>query len=199
MNIPEVPTDNLYKFAAIVGALVAIVPFAFMTFQVTEGEIEVAEVEALSATASLLANAEMTRFEDRFVRVGANVKSARDSLELLSPDQQNPETSRVAQEDALNALSQYETMLDEQLALTKRVADLIRPVAVRVARADARNDSLGSLLWYAAGLSLAGVGLSSWGFLMWYRRVQKFQDAILASQAQSPGRRPRTRIVRRQR
>lgn len=151
--LPSPPTDNLYKFAALLGAIVTIAAPAYYVTQSTE--LHLREVSAQQETAIYQKQTEWWAAD------------AAASWHEVKPDKDGRIPDPTPAEQAL-----YKAAFEKrrELELTQiKVQHAEKTVAVL-------RDQLQLLFWLAIAALLVGIPLSSWGFLQWHRRVQRLQD-----------------------
>lgn len=144
MNIPSPPTDNLYKFLALAGILVAVGSYIFVYLQADRSQELLIELKQGAAL------------------IHAETEIARLRSLLNDPNERRSKHLEEA----------YETAVREGARLTKVEEELAFLLAWK-------NRYMIALV---AGL-VVGAALSAVGFVLWYRRVQKYQDLILRRQA----------------
>jgi hypothetical protein len=149
--LPQLPTDNLYKFMAITGlVLLVLSPYFWVRFSL-------AEHEKLDATTKALFN----YFPN--IRYMDNLEATRQAGRWVSPTNTDPfESNRLvllqaAGNDYQRAATEFEDL--------NRHAGLIAFACV-------------------AGAAI-GLALCVSGFWLWYSRIQKHQDRILAIEAKA--------------
>lgn len=175
MNIPQLPTDNLYKFMALVGVLVTLASLLFPGYQLFEiGRQQITaetEFEVLKERGRLL-EAE-TEDLDR-----ERNELSRDIVELKN--RHNTSTKDINALDARNIMyrqryAELRTKRSEVLANASLVGGKLEEISRLLQWATY------SLLVTVIGTAL-GLTLAFKGFNLWYQRVQIHQDALLRKQ-----------------
>jgi exopolysaccharide biosynthesis protein len=145
MNIPNLPTDNLYKFMALSGLFILILSVVYPLYReneltqrllALEGEIEVLNVDIIFQT-----------------ELAKNTK--RHSFSLSDPD--IPQILRFKE-----ASVKIETQRKQLLFLSSEIEKYKR------------------FRWIGV---FCGMALILSGFMLWYYRVQRFQDILLYREA----------------
>ncbi len=158
MKLPELPTDNLYKFVALAGitlVLAAMLPFYYAHLQ---------SMEAIKARGE---------FDGIERRLGVLRR------QILAWGEREQETTQNARGDGVQDVD------SEQARLLEDNAELMREVIELDTRARLnRYLSRVRLCGIAAGFLLLLVGgAMAWrGFYLWYERLQRPLDEILAKQ-----------------
>ena len=154
------PTDNLYKFMAIAG-LVLILSSVYL-FESTRDD-------ALAASLSLQREALASQLEE------ARLSFAIAELEW-EVARERAAVQNGGIDDEQRRASSY---LPEELARVRQTSDSL---------SHARSgflDALGSRVdrnrrnfWIGTLLMILGVALATWGFVLWWARVQRYQDIL---------------------
>jgi hypothetical protein len=176
-GMPEIPTDNLYKFVALSGILMMLVGFAVPP---------VIRYRAMQADLALLAEyrASNTRRDRAFEQLSR-------SIELM-------ETANLRELDRLRAGSKTDDTTKAQLAEVFRTANAISDSAQAVADSaqqidietldaavQADREFFAFFVWVGWVLALAGIVLATWGFRNWYIKLQKPLDELVRLDAES--------------
>jgi hypothetical protein len=148
LAVPNLPTDNLYKFVALAG--LTMVVLSLVLFAV-----------AMNARWDTL-----DRLEVDQASLDAEITNLRSDLDVLAK-QAHPSAGDLR-------------------ALRQRQQDLVAHAAVMAAKAGIlrrlREGLKELVLQMYVGAGLGG-GIAAVGFMLWYRRVQVFQDQLLRAQA----------------
>jgi septal ring factor EnvC (AmiA/AmiB activator) len=161
MDIPSVPTDNLYKFMALSG-LAIVITCLYLFFsradQLNERLYDVAERKSILEANIDAMNDEISKLN----RSIAELKKAADSRDVLAQL-----TSRVEEGEKIKSelLHTRKELID--LTAAAEVADMIRSLQTKQAIAFMLFETI-------------GIVISGFGFMLWYTRVQKFLDVQLA-------------------
>jgi hypothetical protein len=148
MNLPSLPTDNLYKFMALAGLAAFFFSVVYPTWQTRELKVKQLEQDAERA---------VLQIEHAHL-----VAELYDASGKVKPD---------AQPDGLATKRRFRDLEIKAAQLEGKKQVLIRLAA------EANLFSLA--FWYGI---VAGLIVTIWGFALWYRRVQKPQDALLQQQ-----------------
>ncbi len=158
MAFPQLPTDNLYKFLALSGVaiLLASVLGPFGRF-----EQDWVAIHRIKGETDVL-QMRVTHHEQRVQRLKSDM--SRPDAEAASPGRREDLVTQIeASQEALElAGAELKARSDLAASIHHQTDDLF---------------VLGGL-----GISL-GLSLATAGFVLWYRRVQVHQDALLRSEA----------------
>jgi hypothetical protein len=170
VEMPNIPHDNVYKFVAFAGLVIVVVAnVLFFTF---ERDLDRLVVEIEAAHSGSQAASE--RFSMHAAYVRSLIQRAR-SDKSISQEMLNDEISEL--------LKEHEQRGVDQTAMQRKLGDYRNQVADRSV-----------YLNVVAIATPVGILLSIAGCILWYRRVQVFQDKILAGQAAMEHRRWPRRI-----
>ena len=190
------PTDNLYKFAALVGVLIAA---AFSFYLITGysdylkqkradyNEYALQEIKGryLANSSTVLENLEHERAEAfvtvREIEVGLPI-SEKNYLDLNS----------FGKPPDLEKLRKHRDKLQSEINATKPgFSNSVQNFEMEAAQRYAKQReyvAAGEWLWQVGsicvGFILGGVRLAIWGFRRWYERVQCLEDLILRTKVQ---------------
>lgn len=174
MNLPSLPTDNLYKFCALSGVVLLLFGATFPVQKLFETQDNLDRVE----TEIAILGAQTSAFQQEAQRL----KSDSESLQSdIAAAEENPRTADVEALGARNAKAN--TTLS---AASKKGHQL----TITNLRQKGNLDHVGHLvqrMWLyllaAAAFMLGGLSLARFGFKHWYHRVQKPSDEILQRQS----------------
>ena len=170
MAIPTLPTDNLYKFMALAGLALYGLGFFYPSHYMEQTLREQANVSAV------LSKAEVKGGEAR--RSGEDAKSAALAVDAaLRRRESDKVLTRLAQQ--FSEVQRRHAAVVDELGLLLREADSLR---ILNETSKARAESLvkvGNLV------VPFGAVVSILGFALWYVRVQRFQDALIARQSRT--------------
>jgi len=152
MELPKVPTDNLYKFMALSG-IVLLVASAFPRYWQAKLEFELIRVQG----------------EKRKVTKKKEWAHADMDYLLTKSNKLKEETSEWKEAKDLAAA-------EPQLIEKKRQEIQEKEISQRL-------DVIRRLKYVIAGGRWVGAILSVFGFLLWYHKLQKYQDKIVKKQA----------------
>lgn len=170
-GVPQIPTDNLYKFVSLSGLLMLLVGLAV---------VPVIRYRAMQADLALLAehraaSAQRARAIDQLSR----------SIELGAGANAQGLTGRKEQMDS--AWSESNMVAASAQAVRDSVDR--NNVESLTHAVEANRDFFASFVWVGYGLALAGGLLATWGFRNWYIKLQKPLDELVLLDAE--GRRAR--------
>ena len=165
MALPDLPVDNLYKFLTIAGLALVIVSFVGPWARIDDLSREVAtfrgDIQILALEAKQL---EAERKAASTPESAVPVRPSPKVHALGVPEPTPPPTELLRNRE--KALELRKAQIEAKRLLLREQSSRIK-----------MQTGLG-----AAG-SLVGVILTFSGFALWYVRVQRFQDAILARKA----------------
>jgi len=168
MNLPSLPTDNLYKFMAISGIVLFIFSVVFYQTSVrsietqiitTEQDMSILELQAesldidVNALSDEVNTLEETVSKDKATKVDREIKDQIASR-LVELNQKNDQQKSKLLEQEINS-----TKITYQTKLIKLFIDELRGYAVLLA-----ITIPGSLV------------MKGYGFYCWYTRVQQYED-----------------------
>jgi DNA-binding transcriptional MerR regulator len=182
MDIIKPPTDNLYKFLALSGLLILIISTTYPVWLYLELDKQSAgfhrDLKVLNIEAEKFQ--ESRPVVDKAIRESSKVNSqALDAVEKFKKSQISLEEVRKALDEASNASGEATEKIKE---LEEEVHNWLRQHAEIEYKKDLLEISE-SAAKRVGGLAvigtLAGLGITVWGFILWYQRVQKYEDIIL--------------------
>jgi len=204
-DIPQIPTDNLYKFVSLSGVLMLLVGFAvpaFVRYRAMEVELALlAQYESRAARHTqafnqfsnaivLMGRANLQELERRQAEATTDLARKRESLARLEnrpvphPNlQASPrQTTVIPDAPAPDAFRHAEAMADS----AKVVLDSLETHSVAAAErvAETEKEFFGFFAWAGFALAFAGTLLAAWGFRNWYIRLQKPLDDIVRHDAE---------------
>lgn len=191
MQIPELPTDNLYKFMATFGFVIAVLCFGYLAVQTTAQTMSIAKLGVASDAYARVAEYEaefIQRRTEALTQISQSLRTRTD--EVLSRTEADATSLSASDLDAIemetSALqTELESLRQQFHEYSIQQTDRASPIQQELAALDAE---LG--IWRWLGLVLlaggaAGTLMSFHGFRLWYKNVQIHQDAILEEQALS--------------
>ncbi len=192
MGIPELPTDNLYKFMATFGFLIAVLSFGYLVVNFSAQAEMIARLEVESVANERIFVVERDALNRRTEQLAEATSSLRaETTEMVSRLNEDPASISAQDYDDV-ASRTFKIESDLELLLQDHAAFIIQTEergAPHKQALAALSTQVGLWRWLSLALLItgfAGSTLSWWGFKLWYRRVQVHQDAILARQAKSP-------------
>jgi hypothetical protein len=157
------PTDNLYKFCALVGVVV-IGLCLYRSFNLKH-EYAIREIELGAATQR--ADLEKTALQTLIDKVGAELKEGEASVEAgTTPAQRDSEALKNKHREAERLVREYTLRNIEVISLAKQLTLIVK-------------DRI-ELLFEAFIALIAGGVLSVYGFAKWWK-LQQQQDRLLAA------------------
>ena len=170
-EIPQIPTDNLYKFVSLSGVLMLLVGFAVPAF---------VRYRAMEVELALLA-----QYESRAARHSQALDQFSNAIDAMEhANFQELERRRAAKPDAPapDAFRHAEAMADSAKVVLDSLETHGLAAAERVARAE--EQFFAFFAWAGFALAFAGTLLAAWGFRNWYVRLQKPLDDIIRHDAE---------------
>jgi hypothetical protein len=183
MELPKVPTDNLYKFIALSG-VVFMVTSAFPVYWQAKLKFELIQVQGEKWKATKKKN--WACADTDYLRTKTNKlkeetskwKAARD-LEAAEPqliEKKRLEIRTEAHEIRAGITETERLYRDSEIAAIE-VKTKEKEIAQRL-------EVIRLLKYVAAGGLSSGAILSVFGFFLWYHKLQKYQDKIVKKQAE---------------
>ena len=171
---PNIPTDNLYKFIALSGLLIVLAALYYYATQVTELQDRVNDSTLLMDELSVKLEHWKSKV-DLAKRITEASISMRQGKKVIGDNKllltyTNEETKQLMED-----IDEYElevSLLKARYEFSARVSDNL-------------IDHIAFVKWTSLSCILFGVWLMFHGFAMWYFKVQKLQDQILAKEALS--------------
>jgi hypothetical protein len=204
-EIPQIPTDNLYKFVSLSGVLMLLVGFAvpaFVRYRAMEVELALlAQYESRAArhtqafnqfsyAIDLMERANSEELERRQAEATTDLARLKNRLAQVEnrpvphPNlQASPrQTTVIPDAPAPDAFRHAEAMADS----AKVVFDSLETHSVAAAErvAETEKEFFGFVAWAGFALAFAGSLLAAWGFRNWYIRLQKPLDDIIRHDAE---------------
>ena len=148
MNIPELPTDNLYKFLAITGLILFITSTGYVMYNRVNLNRQVIDIEA--------------QRQRLFID---NTTLARE-LELLDKDKMTPK--------------EYTIYIKKIAEINSKNVEVWRLENLRRQITDTNN----WIEWPLLVLVVVSIIVMAYGFEMWKKRLQVYQDEIIKNEAE---------------
>jgi hypothetical protein len=175
MNLPIPPTDNLYKFAALLGTIIV---FASLYFP----HVLLIELDEKLDAATLkirTTEAEMKFFDRKAATLSRILDSA------VGP------SKRVSEFKGKKIALEYSDT--ELKAMLAQIDELERSTAISFAEAEVYHERSKALYkegnwiaWSTYGSLIVGLILALCGYSLWYTRIQIYQDRALKHSANEP-------------
>lgn len=189
MGIPNLPTDNLYKFLALSGIVIILFSFYISAnlielynekvFQ-NNRDIKLLSVEAKFMEKDQIALKKEFNDFDKYL-------TALESL-LVNKEEISADSMRIIKEELQTRESEYK---DGKL-MHKKLSDIGREHVLKLTRIEALNDEIDNLdkkIFFARIFSfvglLAGFIMSFKGFKNWYYKIQVYQDMEIKKKAEN--------------
>ena len=163
MKLPDLPTDNLYKFVALAGLILLLVSPVY--YQFFSRDVRLKNIDLRAAMGRLEKEVEFLREDTDLLKDNIQAKKQEKSE---GHDEHNDSVKKV---EVLNQKTR------ETILKTIELNRIGNGVFVY-------NDQLSLLRWSSIGGAVSGVLLLTLGFYLWYTRIQVYQDQILINDAQ---------------
>jgi len=203
MEMPNLPTDNLYKFVALSGVLIFITIIVLMystmgnlTDEATKLETEVGELTfgiSLSESRMDLIRTKLKQLDKETTkkyRIDKTIKDTADFYKFLDSFR-NPEQREYYQfivryrDNIAPVLKEYEKLFEMTVEIDKLNDDIKLKRHQLRRKSEILREKLNHIKWYAFlwffGL-VASAFMISLGFTLWYYRVQIFLDYKLKAE-----------------
>jgi len=195
MNMPSLPTDNLYKFLAL-GGLVTLVVFPiFYVSQVADRNRQMVETE----TEALILEKEVEFLKWETNALIDELAETKKDAKMLAKESKTSKSSSVGQANdpispsvdsitkrANQILLENKGYLDRGYELRRKTLELEKE-SLKLAGKRVEINLLDGRLNAIRRLTLIGISVSSvimiLGFSLWYLKLQKYQDQTIARQA----------------
>ena len=172
MNLPDIPTDNLYKFMAIFG-LVLIVATNVIVF--------IAGNSIMNLGTSLLQSAAVSTYDQKAINEEkTNAQRLSDNLTktlaTTSSQQQQVLITQIAKEQDI-VTNDNSKLIDVNNPILKfnESKELVKWVNL--------EEKL-LLIFIGAGNAI-GIVVAFYGFVLWYMKLQKYQDKMIKQKTES--------------
>ena len=174
MQLPNLPTDNLYKFTALAGITITLFSVALPV----AGILRTEELLRLAAERTDSISIALSYLEADAERLRADTPNIPDSATLEARGGRLP--PRAPGRPSAQALI---TEADSITQRTMRLRFAHNSAAHRMKEVRALYQQ--TLLLIVLGIvgCAIGIAMAQWGFRAWYNRVQRYQDALLKKQA----------------
>ncbi len=169
MTIPNLPTDNLYKFVSLTGVVLALVCFGVLEYRISK--------QVKLDTEISLGKEAFGYFERKLERISTTAKT--DLKAVKAKEDKDEEIKKSEIEEASLALSQYKELksridnFDQEIMALRHKSEIAENHHQRTLR-------IRPLMLFGG---FFGIALSCAGFYFWYYRLQKYQDMLLQNQA----------------
>lgn len=198
MNMPSLPTDNLYKFIALSGlAIVLLVGYKFLNFQAyvdkacSDENLKLTELsfksdqlkKDLEFLIKVIENKKRNIFEitkdykDTSISTGTELKIYRDKL------YESIKYNRLE----INKEIEWIGLVDAHLELKKRNEELAQTrdeIEMELERIESIQHQFKKSLIFYVPFFIFGISISLIGFGLWYRKKQIFEDLIIKKESE---------------
>jgi len=178
MNIPNLPTDNLYKFMSLSGLIIAFGPAIYWLTLTIDFKYELIDESMKLNTAKLKIDRLSNKQDD--LRAMINDIDKLIEKETLSPDQ--PHETLKSMMDKNKNIQKFDTEINE--AIEAQELENIQLTATRKKVKTLQEDIF--ILYLVSMTCFAfGIHLSNKGFRLWHKRVQQPIDQVLKNNAKN--------------
>ena len=168
LNTPNLPTDNLYKFMAVTGAVAVLSAIFFMTSMINDTYEKVFDLSKKLSLLEIRTQSSVSEFE--------NFKKAISKLEVDDSVMSKHEPSQTHQyAEVIKFLDEH---MENSIFLESDIAKL-KADRERIVHYSNQIDRY--IIWLSV-IVMIGSALSCLGFWLWYMRVQKSLDALIKRQ-----------------
>ncbi len=193
MSLPELPTDNLYKFKALSGLTLVVLAITLPSKMAHDVMIRSYEVKKEIALANIQKHVFRAQLDILDAEANWHAKHLSDTsklLERLADLEKWTERDRAALKQVGEAIAQQ----GPQVGRANEDADIQLGRVVEIKHATTRAEIADNELQYLTRVAIATIvmgllvlALGAWlaisGFYQWWHKVQKLQDAILVNEA----------------
>lgn len=191
MDFLKAPTDNLYKFLALTGLAMVIASLVFPASSWLETCLKGYQLEQEIA----LANVELEVWEGQQLLLARDLENHQQAIKDFQDAAKRAQAEGKLSEEKREKMQKWAEDIDARKAQgmeeAKKSLEQGKIADQKKAVVNAKQGELNFLWWVGlfqflgAGMLLgAGVVCCRYGFWQWYDKVQRFQDAILAKQAE---------------
>lgn len=169
MNIPDLPTDSLYKFVSLTGVLLSLICFGVLEYRANnQVELDTEILLGKEALGYLKMNRES---------ISTNIDTILNSInEKLATGKTIDDTD----------LQRYSSARQEYDQLKKQTDNLDREIMFLRKKSEIAENHFNRSQRIIPILFLGGffgIALAVFGFYFWYHRLQKYQDMLVRHQA----------------
>lgn len=173
MNIPNLPTDNLYKFVALAGTIIVIVCF-YLPFKLTS-DISY-EIINLEEQREIL--------EEKLRYLVNSSEELQESVSDLEADVEHMDSNDT------ESVQEYNSKLLEMMTEQKKIISVTQKIKIEriklsfnTKRIERRSfESIVTSAFFIF-FEIIGFVMAIYGFKFWYKYVQRYQDLYLKNQA----------------
>jgi hypothetical protein len=178
--LPKPPTDSLYKFLSVIGLsifLASVIAPILLSKQLNNQAAEyIRDLRAL--------NMDTEKWKETGKRTDSLANRLREQSAKLE-EASNPK-SKLSQKERQQIFSRIEGLLQEQEQTLNLHMQQLRDWSKQDIEVDYKKDLFEDSKVYVARMvgicvigAIVGLGMSVIGFVLWYKRAQKFEDLVL--------------------
>ena len=172
MNFPIPPTDSLYKFVALLGAIILVVSIVGPYLLSRDMEAQIDQISLKDSTLNIAIDYTERRIE--------NLKEIIHNSILRQNGQYKPDPNKLEIEYSPEEIKHLEEQIVE---LTKSSRMDAAEVELMAEKNHRLFSELKTIMLCAFGAALWGVVMMFYGFRNWYYRIQRYQDRLLEADA----------------
>lgn len=163
MKIPDLPTDNLYKFIALLGMTIFILSLIFPIWKMQE-----------IAERNFILEEELSLYQRRMKDAKLKAASLWSFVEQHPPDKSPPNKAQ---------LDRFVSQVDLMEKELKDIGDWQSKAIIRVEFLKYLKQQLERWEVYLTIGVCIGSAIMLCGFIMWYFKLQRYQDRIIKKEA----------------
>jgi len=165
MNLPSIPTDNLYKFLAITGLILCLVSIFYPTIEGDKIDREIIQLETNT---------------NIYLRESEHLNREQDFFEEKLDDAKLAAKSKTLSKQGRDSISRELLEIDRKVLELRIKAAEQQGYAKQILRLNSRLRLMNKCANYGFN---SGVVLMFLGFILWYLQVQRYQDLIMKNEA----------------
>jgi hypothetical protein len=184
MNLPNLPTDNLYKFIALTGVILLVITIFYPEYQRKNlrDEIEVYNGEVRKLTLEKTKSTEKQKEVKK--RIAILDEKSNCNCQSIVNDSIIVRTQIIEGPKELIELSKEIDKLIEEYTQLNRDFDLKSlEISTKLALINNKENDLFEINEVTGYFGPFSLLIAFIGFLLWYEKTQKFQDKVLKEQA----------------
>ena len=178
VQIPNLPTDSLYKFMALGGLTGAIVLIIFMHFELNKVSSDIYKLSEEVAKESV----EMEYIVDDTTLLKEKISALET---FINSAEKKKHLSKNEMKNLKNTFQKLDSISQALKEKTKEIRSKNKIFEVRASELKNRNAQLAEFVRNKYWIVFYLMALSLLGFFLWYFKIQRYQDIIIKKQAES--------------
>lgn len=186
MNIPNIPTDNLYKFIALTGVVLFLISTFYPDYQEDKIKEDI-----------IIFNGEVQKLNLESSNEKRKLKYIKEKVEKLEKEADCDCSSIIndvviqrtrvldGPKELLELSNQIDELVEEYLEINKDLELKAIDISVAREKIDFKENNLLELRELSDSLNSVSLFLTVIGFLLWYNKTQKHQDRTQKEQSES--------------